>query len=165
MTLQPGVTYRVMLVHRAGEPVISGSVYTNGQFCAAMSIPNGNGTVGDFQSRHAFRQQLHTTMAYGDSVLAHGTVGNLAFASPLPVDKITNLAAGQVQFASDTNWLYTLEQSADFQTWTPAAPAALATAQIWCCRPPICPPANPFTACAPICHERKIADCRLPVAD
>ena len=35
---------------------------------------------------------------------------NLAFASPLPVDLIKHAAAGQIQFTSDTNWLYTLEQ-------------------------------------------------------
>jgi hypothetical protein len=39
------------------------------------------------------------------------------------VEQIKTLAADSVQFTSDTNWLYTLEQSADFQTWTPAAPA------------------------------------------
>ena len=61
---------------------------------------------------------------FGDSVLAHGRVGKLALASPLPVGLIISPAAGQVQFASDTNWLYTLEQSVDFQTWTPAAPAS-----------------------------------------
>jgi hypothetical protein len=39
----------------------------------------------------------------------------------LPVGNINPTAAGQVQFASDTNWVYTLEQSADFQSWFPAA--------------------------------------------
>ena len=64
------------------------------------------------------------TTAAAIPLLAHGTVGNLAFASPLPVGMVNVLAAGQVQFTSDTNWLYTLEQSADFQTWTAAAPAS-----------------------------------------
>jgi len=58
----------------------------------------------------------------GDDILAHGSVKNLAFASPLPVGFINTAAAGQVQFASDTNWVYTLEQSPDFQSWSPAAP-------------------------------------------
>ena len=123
LTLQPGVTYRIMLVHRAGKTVISGSVYTNGQFCAAMSIPNSNGTVGDFQldtlSVSSFQDGGN-----GNTGLAHGTIGKLAFASPLPIDKINTPAAGRVQFASDTNWLYTLEKTLDFQTWTPAAPAS-----------------------------------------
>jgi hypothetical protein len=57
---------------------------------------------------------------YGD-ILAHGSVKNLAFASPLPVGIINITTAGQVQFASDTNWVYTLWQSADLQNWSPAA--------------------------------------------
>jgi hypothetical protein len=61
---------------------------------------------------------------YAGSVLAHGTVDNFAFASPLPVGTINAIAAGEVQFASDTNWVYTLEQTADFQTWSAAAPSA-----------------------------------------
>ena len=58
----------------------------------------------------------------GDSILAHGTVANLAVASPLPVGMVNAIAAGEVQFVSDTNWLYTLEQTADFQSWSAAAP-------------------------------------------
>jgi hypothetical protein len=51
-------------------------------------------------------------------------VGNLAVASPLPVQTVQAIAAGKVQFVSDTNWLYTLEQSADLQTWSNATPGA-----------------------------------------
>ena len=47
-------------------------------------------------------------MTYGDSLFAHGTVGRLAIASPLPVDRLQTPAPGKIQFASDTNWLYTL---------------------------------------------------------
>jgi hypothetical protein len=119
-TLSPGTTYRVVLTHGAGETVIHGAVYTNGQVFASMSIPDVDGTVGDFQldtlSISSFQDD-----GYGDTLLAHGTVGNLAFATPLPVGTVGAIAAGRVQFTSDTNWLYTLEQTADFQTWTAAA--------------------------------------------
>ena len=60
---------------------------------------------------------------WSGSILAHGTVDNFAFASPLPVGTINAVAVGKVQFASDTHWLYTLEQTADFQTWSAAAPS------------------------------------------
>jgi hypothetical protein len=60
---------------------------------------------------------------YSGSLLMHGTVDNFAFASPLPVGTINAIAAGKVQFASDTNWFYTLEQTANFQTWSAAAPS------------------------------------------
>ena len=76
--------------------------------------------------RRKCSMSVNTTLddAYGDSLLAHGTIDNLSFASPLPVDKVKAVAAGAIQFSSDTNWLYTLEQSTNFQTWTPAAPAS-----------------------------------------
>jgi hypothetical protein len=60
---------------------------------------------------------------YAGSISAHGTVDKFAFASPLPVGTINAIAAGNVQFASDTCWRYTLEQTADFQTWSAAAPS------------------------------------------
>jgi hypothetical protein len=58
---------------------------------------------------------------YGGSILAHGTVDNFTFASPLPIGAIQAIAAGQVQFASDTNWLYTLERTTNFRSWTPVS--------------------------------------------
>ena len=119
--LNPGVTYRVVLIHHVGEPGISGTVYTNGQILT--TLPNVySGVVGGFQL-DTLAVSSYADDGYGDSVLAHGTVDNLAVASPLPVDQIKTPAAGEVQFASDPNWLYTLEQTADFKTWTPAAPA------------------------------------------
>ncbi len=57
-----------------------------------------------------------------DSVLAHGTVDNLLITlPPSPVGELNGSRTGgswQVQFASRTNWLYTLERTADFHSWT-----------------------------------------------
>ena len=55
---------------------------------------------------------------YGGSVLAHGTVDDFAFASPPPVTSIEAVAPGTIQFAATTNWLYTLQRTTDFQSWT-----------------------------------------------
>jgi hypothetical protein len=109
--------YRVVLIHRAGESTISGTVYTNGQVFTTMPAVNNYGT-DDFQL-DTLAILNYTTLddIYGDSILAHGTVDNLAFASPLPVEQITAPAAGQVQFASDAKWSYLLQRSEDFQTW------------------------------------------------
>jgi hypothetical protein len=117
-----GVTYRVVLIHHAGESTITGTVFANGQvFTMLPQIASGG--ADDFRLDTLCISSYTTTDDYyGDALLAHGTVDNLAFASPLPVDQVSTVAAGQVQFASDTNWLYTLEQSSDFKTWTPAAP-------------------------------------------
>jgi hypothetical protein len=121
VTLNPGVTYHVVLIHQAGAETISGEVFTNGQLVSAL--PNFyDGGLGDFQL-DTLSINNYSDDGFGDSILAHGSVNNLAFASPLPVSLIQTAVAGQIQFASDTNWLYTLEQTADFQTWTAAAPA------------------------------------------
>lgn len=124
LTLNPGTTYRVLLIHRAGEMVISGAIYANGQLLSTLPNVSNYGPIGNFQldtlSVSSFEDD-----GYGDTLLAHGTVGHLAIATPLPVGTISATGVGQVRFASDTNWLYTLEQSVDFQTWTPAAPASL----------------------------------------
>src|ERR1041384_1470893 len=56
-----------------------------------------------------------------DSVLGHGIVDNLLVTFPAP--PIGIVLAGwvnqqwQVEFASRTNWLYTLERTADLQSW------------------------------------------------
>jgi len=126
-TSQPlvnNVNYRVVLVHRAGEARISGTVYTNGQVFTALPVIAAYG-ANDF-NLDTLAISSYTTLddIYGDALLAHGTVDNLAFASPLPVGLVSSVAAGQIHFASDTNWLYTLEQSADFKIWTPAAPTS-----------------------------------------
>ena len=120
-----GVTYRVVLIHRAGESSISGMVFTNGQVFTKLPKPYSNGPDDFRVDTLAVCNYTTTDDSYGDSLLAHGSVGNLAFASPLPVGLLESTAAGQVQFVSDTNWLYTLEASADFEAWTTAAPPVL----------------------------------------
>jgi hypothetical protein len=120
-TLNPGTTYRVVLIHRAGTAAIQGAVYLNGQVFTLLPNIYANGPT-NFQL-DTLSINNYTDDGYGDSAFAQGTVANLAFATPLPVDQINTSVAGQIQFASDTNWLYTLQESTNLQTWTPAAPA------------------------------------------
>lgn len=89
------------------------SVPTNFDFrCTAVSISS-------YSDQHA-----------GGSILAHGTVDNLVFtAPPPPVQNFAGtLSNGRwsAQFSGRTNWLYTLERTTNFQSWTNAA-ALLAT--------------------------------------
>jgi hypothetical protein len=116
-----GMTYQVRLTHLAGSTVIAGEVFTNGQLMTTLPESYANGT-GDFQL-DTLAVSSYLGSGFGD-ILAHGTVSNLAFASPLPIGLI-QMEAGQVTFLSDTNWQYTLEASTDLQTWSPAAPAVI----------------------------------------
>jgi hypothetical protein len=61
-----------------------------------------------------------------DSLLANGTIDNLVITTPPPpVAEVTggfvSANTWQVQFASRSNWLYTLERSTDLQGWTAAS--------------------------------------------
>lgn len=122
LALNPGVTYRVEFIHQPGSGFVSGQILTNGQLYSSMPYSYG-GPDGDFQL-DTLAVMNYADDGFGDSIYAQGTVGDIAFASPLPIGLIQSPVPGQVQFGSDTNWLYLLKQSPDFQTWTPAAPPA-----------------------------------------
>jgi hypothetical protein len=123
LPLNPGVTYHVLLLHYPNTIGISGEVFTNGQLMTSLPIVDNYEPTND---DGAFQLDTLAVMNYADGgygdILAHGAVKNLAFASPLPVGLVNTVQSGQIQFASDTNWVYTLEQSADFQNWSAAAP-------------------------------------------
>jgi hypothetical protein len=118
LTLNAGMTYRIALIHQPGAGSVSCEISTNGQLITWL--PPSYGSVSSFEL-DTLSISSYADDGYGDSILAHGTVGNIAFASPLPIGLVQTPAAGRVQFGSDTNWLYTLEQTTDFQTWTTAA--------------------------------------------
>jgi hypothetical protein len=112
----------VVLVHLANTATISGTVFTNGQVMTTLPNLDPYGAAGFQLDTLAIENYTTLDDTYGDSLFAQGSVGNLSFASPLPVGMVHPTAAGQVQVGSDTNWLYTLERTADFQTWTVASP-------------------------------------------
>lgn len=61
-----------------------------------------------------------------DSVLAHGSVANITVTIPPPMQNVTGAFSNglwQMQFADHTNWLYTLQRTTDFQSWTNISPA------------------------------------------
>lgn len=128
-TLQPGVTYQVILNHAAGATNLTGQVFTNGVLFTALpfSFP---GSFTDFRV-DTLSISCYQDDGFGDSVLAHGTVDN--FVVSLPPAPVQNFAGGlagstwQAQFLSRSNWLYTLQRTVDFQTWTDASPGTPGT--------------------------------------
>jgi hypothetical protein len=64
---------------------------------------------------------------YAGSVLAHGVVDNLRVTVPAPpVENVVGFLSNgvwNVRFTGQTRWLYTLEQTIDFQTWSGASPS------------------------------------------
>jgi hypothetical protein len=124
-TLEPGVTYQITLSHAAGTTNLTGQVFTNGVLFT--SLPNiYAGPITDFRL-DTLSISSYQDDGFGDSVLAHGRVDNFVVSlPPLPVQNITgNFQSGQwsAQFLSRSNWLYTLERTTDFVTWTDNASA------------------------------------------
>ena len=124
-TLAPGLTYQVTLTHLAGATNLTGQILTNGVlFTALPSIYAG--PITDFRL-DTLSISSYADDGFGNSVLAHGTVKNfIVTLPPSPVQNLTGQLVGgqwQSQFLSRSNWLYTLERSADLQNWSAAASA------------------------------------------
>jgi hypothetical protein len=64
---------------------------------------------------------------FAGSLLAHGVLDNIFVTTPpLPAQNLTGAFSNtvwQAQFLSRSNWFYTLQRSADFQSWTDVPPA------------------------------------------
>jgi len=124
LSLDPGITYHVTLVHAAGMPNVTGEVLADGQpYTTLTNIYNGFPL--NFQI-DTLAIDGYQDDGFGDSIVASGVVDNLSVTYPPP--PVQNLAgvftgnAWQVQFINRTNWLYTLQRSADFQSWTDVSP-------------------------------------------
>jgi hypothetical protein len=125
-SMLPGVTYQVLLTHAAGSPTLGGQVFTNGVLYTAMPFVYA-GPINDFRLDTLAVSSFHDD-GFGDDILAHGTVKN--FVVTLPPPPVRNAAlvwsnsVPQIQFISRTNWLYTLQRTADFAAWTDVATPA-----------------------------------------
>jgi hypothetical protein len=125
VTLPTGVPVHASLTYTSGNQTLVTTFQTNGVDCAEIPpvVLTDNFTTDD-----NFAVDMFSISSYGsagdpyDSVLAHGTVANLVVTVPPP--PVQNLSGDftnnlwQVQFTSRTNWLYTLQTTTNFQTWT-----------------------------------------------
>ncbi|PWU18369.1 MAG: hypothetical protein C5B50_09280 [Verrucomicrobia bacterium] len=121
-----GVTYRVQLLHYAGETNIHSNVLTNGQRYTSMPLAFANPTADFRLDTFAVSSYSAAGDTYGDSILAKGTIDNV-LVTDLPVQNMSGSLSNTVwhaQFTAQTNWLYTLERTADLRSWTPILPAA-----------------------------------------
>jgi hypothetical protein len=122
--LTPGQIFAVRLSYVAATRTLTTTVTNNG----AQYGPTQTITV---PASYDFRVATFSISSYSDaysldSLLAHGTVDNIALVTPPPpVGPLSggfNGAQWEMQFASRTNWLYTLERATDLLTWSAAAP-------------------------------------------
>jgi hypothetical protein len=80
-----------------------------------------------FQDSDDFQVDTFSVSSYSsvgddyDSVLAHGSVANIVVTVPPPAQNVTGAFSNgvwQMQFTDHLNWLYTLQCTTNFQSWT-----------------------------------------------
>ena len=116
--LNTGVTYHIVMMHAAGSTNLSGQVLVNGQNYS--SLPNVfAGPITDF------RIDTLSISSYGGgpaATPAQGNVDNIVVTlPPPPVQNLTGTFSNGVwqgQWACQSNWLYVLERTSDFLSWT-----------------------------------------------
>jgi hypothetical protein len=128
LPMDNGVAYHVILTHDAGSTNLSGEVLSDGQIYS--SLPNVfDYYLANFQiDTVAISSYSDAGDTYGDTIFAQGTVANLVVTwMPPPIQNLTGAFSNgvwQVQFCSQSNWLYALQRSGDLQSWTNVSPAA-----------------------------------------
>jgi len=129
--------YRVNLNYTASNSNLVMSITRNNE----MFVSNGVASLGtnftdlrvDSISISSYSQagqdtNDHGGVIYAGSILAHGTVDNFVVTLPPPaVQDLTGAFSNnlwQAQFIGRSNWLYTLERTTNFISWTEVSAAA-----------------------------------------
>ena len=131
LDLSIGVLMRVTISYTAGNRTLATSITTNGTSIGSIHNVMLSSSFTDFRVG-AFAVESYSDAGqdpqYGGSLLAHGTVDNIAITvPPPPVQQLAGKFISnqwQITFVSRTNWLYTLERSPDFQSWLEASASA-----------------------------------------
>lgn len=126
LDMTPGQWFHVEMDYSGGARTLTTIVTNNGvQYGATQTIL--------VPTNFDFRVPAVSVSSYSDqnatgSILAHGTVDNFVVTVPPPPvqNLIGNFTDGawQARFLSRSNWLYSLQRSADFQSWTNVSPAS-----------------------------------------
>jgi hypothetical protein len=133
--LPTNLAVHVSMNYTATNQTMVTRLTTNGSvFIELPSVVLTDATTSAFTDSDDFRLDAFAISSYSstgddyDSVLAHGIVGNISISFPLPVENFSgSLSNGswQGQFTSRSNWVYNLQRTADFQTWSNVSPTVL----------------------------------------
>jgi hypothetical protein len=116
----------VTMTYTASNQTLVVAVLTNGVPTAPLPNLVLDGAHG-FADSDDFHVDMFSISSYSsagddyDSILAHGSVSNIAVTLPPPVQNVTGTFSHgiwQVEFASRRNWLYTLERTTNFLSWS-----------------------------------------------
>ncbi len=127
----PGDWYHIVMTYTASNQTMVTTMTNFEQTSGVTIIDPLDLTIADYPFTD-FRVDTVSINSYqddgfGDSIYAQGVLDN--FVVTLPPPPIQNLTGAfsngvwQAQFCSQSNWLYTLERTSDFQSWTNLCPA------------------------------------------
>jgi hypothetical protein len=122
--------YRVVMTYTASNQTLVTTLTNFEQSSGVSTTQSLNDSFADY------RVDTISVSSYSDagqdprygegSIVAHGAVGHFAITvPPPPVQDLTGAfshGVWLVQFTAPTNWLYTLERTSDFQSWTKVSP-------------------------------------------
>jgi hypothetical protein len=132
--LPVGVEMHIALAYTAADQTLRTSITTNGVAIGSFNPVPLSSSFTDFRvGTFAIASYSDAGQAdpYAGSLLAHGAIDNVVVT--LPPAPVQDLRAdmingtGQVQFLSRSGWLYGLERTADFLTWTTVSSGAPGT--------------------------------------
>jgi hypothetical protein len=126
LELTNGISFHIVMTYTASNQTFSTLITnnSNGQPFGPIDDVrlNSYGTnFSDFRLDTVAISNYSDTNSYG-SIFVHGIVDNFVVTvPPPPIQDLTGAFSNgvwQVQFISRSNWLYTLERTGDFQSWT-----------------------------------------------
>lgn len=130
LALESGTTYRVTMTYDASQQNLRTVVLTNGQVFATLDGAKPTSAFTDFRVDHfaiMSYSEAGQDPAYAGSLLAHGTVDNVAITLPIvqisPISRIQGkFEAGKwvVRFLGAAGWRFTLERATGLTNWEPA---------------------------------------------
>ncbi len=127
LELVTNALYRITMVYTADDQTLRTVMTSNNVPFGPVKNAIIGPTFGDFRVDH-FGVNSYSDAGqypgYEGSILAHGIVDNFVVAIPPPVTKITPVIESGtflLHFRGTTNWLYHLERTTDFQSWSPAS--------------------------------------------
>jgi hypothetical protein len=118
--------YHITVNHDSAAPMITGQILTGGNLFSSFPTNFASTNFAGFQL-DTVSISSYSDANSGGSALAHGTIANIVVTIlPPPPLNITGSFSNnvwQVQFNSRNQWLYTLERTVDFQSWSAASDA------------------------------------------
>jgi hypothetical protein len=115
--------FRVVMTYTSSNQTVTTVMTRNGApFGPVPDVVLSNFTFSDFRADTVSVSSYSSAGDDFDSVLAHGVVDNvLLTVPPPPIQNLTGTYSNgvwQAVFISRSNWVYSLERTADIQSWT-----------------------------------------------